>query len=61
MKIILNDGHPKTEDNAVPFIFSGAICGTVVVRGNGPLTGYFKIVLEGFYPLALPLLQNADI
>lgn len=49
-----------TQDNAIPFVSSGALYGSIVFRGSGPLDGYFKIVLEGFSPLTVPLFQSAD-
>lgn len=52
IKIVSNDEHPKTENDALPFVFSVALCGSVVFRGSGPLDGYFKLVLEGFSPIS---------
>ena len=50
IKIFLNYGHSKAENDTLPFVFGVALCGSVVFRGSGPLDGYFKLVLERFFP-----------
>jgi hypothetical protein len=49
IKVVLNDGRSKTENDTLPFVFGVALCGSVVFRGSGPLDGYFKLVWNVFY------------
>lgn len=49
IEIVLNNEYQKTKDDTLPYVFGGALCGSVLFRCSEPLDGYLKLDLEGFF------------